>query len=162
MVIVLQLMKYKDLFNYGGRMKTIKLLCILFVVTAVTGTLNIFASTYPVMQLVNKVVPGLGGTWNTSNVDISVAEMGRHHMINNVSVTRELDVRVRKFTSSGEVLGSWKTLSSGAISQLTNSTSSYALYMQGGTFDLIFGSRWYYTGNTTINTANWYLDSLTN
>lgn len=142
-------------------MKSTRNLLVGLILTVIASIGGISASTYPVMGLFNVSVPGFNGSYTSPSVNIDTAQMGRHHMVNNVSVTRELDIQVRKHESSGTIAASWEILANGQVTQLTNSLSAYNFYMQGGTFDLYIDSRWHYTSATTINSANWYLDSLT-
>lgn len=142
-------------------MKSTKGLLLALIATALTSMNGIFASTYAVTSIVNANVPGFNGSYTTPTVYIDTVQMGRHHMVNNVSVSRELDIRVRSHGAYGITSGDWRILSNGSVTQLTDSLSPANLYMQGGNFDLYIDSRWYYTSGTTIYNANWYLDSLT-
>lgn len=75
-------------------MKSIKVLSILLVITAITNFAHMYAYGYSVMTITNQNVPGNNGSWDTSNIYIDTSEMGRHHYIDSVSVTRELDYTI--------------------------------------------------------------------
>ena len=130
----------------------------MLIVTTITNIANIFASGYTVMNISNQAIGGANGNWNTPDVYIPTSEVGRHHYIDNISVTRELDDKLRERDSGTD--GTWQVLANNKMTQLTFNSSPYVLYMVAGNFDLYIDSRWYYVGNTTINSAHWFLDYL--
>lgn len=145
-------------------MRVIKFLCVTLILTFITSAFNVCASYYHVDTLLNKIVPGFNQSWNSEDKFIDTVEMGRHHLLSHVNVTRELDVKLRKYDSTNKKYldAGWKILKTGSTSQLTNSSSPVNFFMQGGTFDLYFDSRWHYTSDTTIQSLIWRLhDGLT-
>lgn len=139
-------------------MKRFKMLLVLFIATMIISPVGVFAAYFQIRSYTNVSVPAFNGDWYSSYVTLETLNMGRHHYIDNVSITPsydDLDIRVQKKDFGS---GSWKILAHGKSVYLTDGNSSAGLYMQGGDFRLNVDSRITYIRATTINTMRWGLN----
>ncbi len=134
-----------------------KLLLVLLIITTITSSMGLFASYMQIRSYTNVSVPAFNGDWYSAYETIDTVNMGRHHYVDNVSITPsydDLDIRVQKKDYGS---GPWRILEHGKSAILTDSFSSYGLYMQGGQFRLNVDSRITYIRATKINTMRWGL-----
>ncbi len=136
-------------------MKSLKILFFVAVVTLITSLSGVNAFYMEVMNISNLKVPSRNRAKDTTEIDIKDEDTGTFHKLKNINTTDELDAQVIK---NGTIHGPWTIVKNGKITQLTYVDSPATLLLTGGKFKIRFDSRWYYTKETTLKKALWYLE----
>lgn len=142
-------------------MKILKMLLVVLTVVTIMNFVGVSASSiYNVDTITNLFVPKGRGSNTSPERYIDTAEMGRHHKLKEISISKPLDVRVQKYGSATEGwMGStWYDIYNKTSITLTyNTYLDIPFYMQGGTFRLEFRTRGWELFNANVNKAVWYL-----
>ncbi len=139
-------------------MKLTKFLLIMFAVTIITSSANIFAwSTFDVFKYINVDVPKLNGKKVFTHTVGSIGETGYDGQgvaYINIANNRELDARLRILNNSGgvELTGSWKVLRNGSAADWLG--TAWGFQAGGEILELTIDSRLTYLNATHIN-ARW-------
>ena len=138
-------------------MKSLKYLLIIAVITLIVSLSGVNAYFYKdVLTITNLSVPAHNGHSISKSKKIDTVDTGTYHYLKEINTTDELDAKLAKNSS---IFGPWVIVKNGKITQLVDDLSNPTLLLTGGTFNIYFDSRWYYTKATTLKKAKWYLEN---
>ena len=136
-------------------MKKIKYLILLFAITLTLSLNNVNATLYTAYTLQNKLVPGFGYGLQTGTVYFDEYTIG-YHRVSNVDITRTLEATLYKTGPNTTGNADTVDVRDGVTTDLTNHTTAHSIYnLAVGNFHVIFRSKLYHVGDTTINNINW-------
>lgn len=136
-------------------MEKFKILILLFSVTLIMSVNNVNATLYTAYTLQNKLVPGFGYGLQTGTVYFDEYTIG-YHRVANVDITRTLEATLYKTGPNTTGNANTVDVQDGKTVDLTKHTTDHAIYnLAVGNFHIIFRSKIYHIGDTTINNINW-------